>query len=268
LALEPQSPESFDFIAGVLRFYAKLIESAHADRGSGLGGQLFYAAELDGEGRMLVAAANIAGAATLAATADPAAQKQVIRDGIADFLVNSLDEALRILKNQLRKRQTVAVCVGLAPEAVEREMRDRGVEQDLLRRDVNSAPAHEALLMRNEVQTEPDLRKIPAILTWSVASAPAQWLPKLDAIALECLDTDVDPWTARRWLLQAPRYLGRQAQNLHLLDCNREVAARFIEQVTRRVEQGEIAVEVEISWYFSGLQDRCRFAPGESADAG
>ncbi len=85
-------------------------------------------------------AANIAGAASLVATADRAAQKQAIRDGVADFLVNSLDEALRILKNQLRKRETVAVCVGLAPEAVEREMQERGVLPDLLRRDVRHRP--------------------------------------------------------------------------------------------------------------------------------
>ena len=67
------------------------------------------------QGRALVVAANIAGAATLAATADRAAQKQALRDGVADFLVTSLDEALRILKNQLRKRETVAVCVALRP---------------------------------------------------------------------------------------------------------------------------------------------------------
>ena len=62
-------------------------------------------------GRALLLAGNIAGAASLAVTADAAAQKQSIRDGVADFLVNSLDEALRILKNEVRKREPVAVCV-------------------------------------------------------------------------------------------------------------------------------------------------------------
>ena len=56
-------------------------------------------------------AANIAGAASLSATADVATQKQAIRDGVVDFLVTSLDEAARILKNEIRKRQPVAVCV-------------------------------------------------------------------------------------------------------------------------------------------------------------
>ena len=261
MALEPQSPETFNFIAGVARRYAKLIASSRANRDEALGGQLFYAGELDGEGRMLVAAANIAGAATVTATADLAGQKQAIRDGITDFLVNSLDETLRILKNQLRKRQTVAVCVGLAPEAVELEMQERGVEPDLLRRDLPTAPDPDALLIRSVAQTESDLRKIPALVTWSVSSAPAQWLPKLDAIALECVGTE--DWAARRWLHLSPRFLGRMAQGLRLLDCNREVAARFVERVSQAADRGEIAVATEVQSRFSGVCDRRRFAPAK-----
>ncbi len=103
-----------------------------ADRETGLGGKLFYAGELDGMGSALVAAANIAGAATLTASDNAATQKQAIRDGVIDFLVTSLDEALRILKNEIRKGETVAVCVSKAPEEIEREMVERGVLPDLL----------------------------------------------------------------------------------------------------------------------------------------
>ena len=176
--------------------------------------------------------------------------------------MNSLDEALRILKNQLRKRQTVAVCVGLAPENVECEMQERGVEPDLLRSGLPAAHGREALLIRDEAQAESDLSKIPALVTWSVASAPAQWLPKLDAIALQCLDADA--WAARRWLLLSPRFLGRMAQGLRLLECNREVAADLVERVRRQVDRGEIAVGVEIQTRFSGVQDAHRFVPGYS----
>ena len=58
-----------------------------------LGGKLLYAGELDAEARALLVAANIAGAASLAASADAAARKQAMRDGVVDFLVTSLDEA-------------------------------------------------------------------------------------------------------------------------------------------------------------------------------
>ena len=163
MALEPQSSAAFEFVELVARAYAGLIQTALADRETGLGGKLFYAGELDGEGRALVVAANIAGAASLVATADRAAQKQAIRDGVADFLVNSLDEALRILKNQLRKRETVAVCLGLAPEAVEREMQERGVLPDLLRRDVRIAPYHDALMLQEGEPQEIDFKKVPLL---------------------------------------------------------------------------------------------------------
>jgi hypothetical protein len=212
----------------------------------GLGGKLLYAGELDARGRALLIAANIAGAASLAATADPAAQKQAVRDGVADFLVTDLDEALRILKNQIRKRETVAVCVGAAPQAMEQEMLERGVLPDLLRpADEASGPSLFISEGAKRVQV-PAKDVVDGLLCWRVASAPAQWLPKLDALALACLPADAG--AARRWLRLAPRYLGRLAQGLRLLRCDRDVYANFAEQMRERVEIGEIAVEVEIQF--------------------
>ena len=239
MPLAAPSPDALDFVARVAHAYAKLIASPHADPESGLGGRLFYAGEMDEQGRALVVAANIAGAATLVASADRAAQKQAIRDAIADFLVTSLDEALRILKNQLRKRETVSVCVAMAPAAIEREMNERGVRPDLLRRDVPIAPLHEALIHQEGGCDESDLTSVPALVIWRVDSAHRKELAVLDAIALECLDAD--DWPARRWLRLAPRYLGRMAQGLRTLSrCSREFAARFIERVEERVDRGEI----------------------------
>ena len=263
MALESPSPAAFEFVELVAHAYAGLMQTALVDQETGLNGKLFYAGELDDGGRALVVAANIAGAASLVATADRDAQKQAIRDGVADFLVNSLDEALRILKNQLRKRETVAVCASLAPEAVEREMQERGVLPDLLRRDVPIAPRHDALL---HLDGEQEAIKTPALVTWSVASDQAQWLPKLDAIALECLNADAwpDAWIARRWLRLSPRFLGRMAHGLRLLQCNRDFAARFSEQVWQRVDRGEIPIVFEIRSHYLGRQETFRHATEES----
>jgi urocanate hydratase len=261
VALAPPSPDVLDFVARVAHAYAKLIASPYADPESGLGGRLFYAGELDGAGRALVVAANIAGAATLIASADRAAQKQAIREAIADFLVNSLDEALRILKNQLRKRETVSVCVAMAPAAMEREMNERGVRPDLLRRDVPIAPLHEALIHQEGECDQADLASIPALVIWRVGSARHKDLAALDAIALECLDAN--DWPARRWLRLAPRYLGRLAQELRLLLTHREFAARYSEQLSARVNRGEIAFPCEILSYARGLEEKHRFEPGE-----
>jgi hypothetical protein len=54
-------------------------------------------------------------------------------------------------------------------------------------------------------------------------------MPKLDALALECLDPRAG--SAHRWVRLAPRYLGRLAQATHLAYSDRAFAACFLESV-------------------------------------
>jgi hypothetical protein len=183
--------------------------------------------ELVAEARALVIAANVAGAATLAASADTEVCKQAMRDGVVDFLVTTLDEALRILKNELRKRETVAVCVAQAPEVVKQEMRERGVQPDLQR------PIHPSALQQNQ-----------RILCWRVAAAPALWLPKIDALAMSSLAQEEG--TARRWQHLAPRYLARLAQSVRVLRCSGNIAGSILKRVQEAVESGELGVTVEV----------------------
>jgi hypothetical protein len=243
------SSAALEFTLQVERLYAALIGFADAAEPGpagdlNLGGKLIYAGELEPHGRALLVAGNVAGAASLAATADPVAQKQAIRDGVADFLVNSFDEALRILKNEIRKREAVAVCIAAAPQAIENEMLERGVLPDLLA--PLSCPSGDLFgkgVRHIELAEAPNSQ---VLVTWTVAAAPAQWLPKLDAFALDCVDeTD---GAARRWLRLAPRYLGRMAQGLRVLHCEPDVAREFVARVQSTVERGEIGVEVEVGW--------------------
>jgi urocanate hydratase len=245
---------SRSFAATVDWLHAGLIHAAESESAPdrehrGLGGKLFYAGDLDGVGSALVVAGNIAGAATLTATADIATQKQAIRDGVIDFLVTSLDEALRILKNEIRKGETVAVCVSQSPEEVEYEMVERGVLPDLLPPGVLDAPKFQAFLDLGARQIEPvAAKKGQIVLTWSVASGQAHWLPRLDVLAEECLGCSQsrEVWSARRWLRLAPRYLGRMAQGMRLLRCQACTAQWFVERVRERVENCEVVVPVEI----------------------
>jgi urocanate hydratase len=251
MAIEPNPTAAFDLALQADRFYAALTQGAGSNAEPNLGGKLLYAGELDANARALIVAANIAGAASLAATADQPAQKQAIRDGVADFLVTSLDEALRILKNQIRKRETVAVCVAAAPDAVEREMLERGVLPDLLPPGPASAPEYATFLTQGAQQIQHSSpEKNQTLLAWSVTAAPAKWLPKLDAIALDCIEPE--DAAARRWLRLAPRYLGRLAQTQRLLRCNQESAQKFLVKVRDQVEQGEIKIPVEIRLTTSG----------------
>lgn len=247
MALDPIPPTTFEFIQRVEQAYSCLMHTAGRGNGEelGLGGKLLFAGELDEARRALIVAGNIAGAASLAATSDPEAQKRAVRDGVVDFLVTSLDEALRILKNEIRKRETVAVCVAAAPEAVDLEMQERGILPDLLAPGLTgrfAEPGHnrrEPFVLGLTAEAEGDV-----LVAWRVAAMPAQWLPKLDAVALECLDGGQE--VERRWLRLAPRYLGRLAQGVRLLRCDEAVATNLLDRVRERVTGGEIAIGVEM----------------------
>jgi urocanate hydratase len=249
------------------RLYFALIRKAQ-DAGAtapgdepSLGGKLFYAGELDDLGRTMALAANVAGCATLAATADLAAQKQAIHDGVVDFLVTSLDEALRILKNEIRQRKTVAVCVGIAPDSVEREMLERGVQPDLvftgsrdLRRNIRDFGA-DAL----EVGLgDPDLSR--AWLTWQVDQAPARCMPKLDAAALDCINPK--SWEAR-WIRLSPRYLGRSSFGKRALFCDQHLAKSIIRKFAESLRKGEVGAEVSANIVFEQESATFHMRPGE-----
>lgn len=241
------------FAATVDWLYAGLIQFANTLDNSefepGLGGNLLYAGELEGAGSELVVAGNIAGAASLAASADVARQRQAVRDGVIDFLVTTLSEALRIFKNEIQKHETVAVCVTQSPEVVEREMVEAGVLPDLLPPGVLDAPAYKVFLDQGARQVNPiSASGDHTVLTWRVTTEEAHWLPRLDTVARDCLGSSRSPeaWAALRWLRLAPHYLGRMTNGTRLLRCDAEVAKGFLREVRKRVAQGAIAVPVEV----------------------
>jgi hypothetical protein len=244
----PGPEQLIEQLAVVEGFYSSLMRQAKRREGAvecaepGLGGQLLYAGVLDQAGSALATAGNVAGAATLAATANPDAQRQAVREGVVDFLVNSLDEALRILKNEIRKREPVAVCVGREPEEVERAMLERGVRPDLL---AEAGKLLRGVDLRDRetrmVRTEP-VEPTQARLAWSVAEMRAQWMPKLDALAENCLD--VEDYAARRWLRHAPRYVSRLARGVRVLRCSPSAAQAMIARTRNAVESGSIGAPV------------------------
>ncbi|MGA2351781.1 MAG: hypothetical protein ABSF70_15205 [Terracidiphilus sp.] len=248
MSLDPIESDAFGFILLVERHYAGLIRTVNLMPGSepSLGGKLLYAGQLNAEARALLIAANIAGAASMTISADASAGKQAIRDGVVDFLVTTLDEALRILKNEIRKRETVAVCVALPPGTSEadfaQEMVERGVLPDFER------PAASATSEEGQV-----------LLAWRVDSAPAIWLPKLDAVAADCLEPENQ--AARRWLRLAPRYLGKLAQGERLMRCSETSAAIFMERMREQVESAQIEVTVEVRLSRVGHSERHRITP-------
>lgn len=242
--------------------HAEKSENSEGGAEAGLGGKLLYAGELDDAGCAIVAAGNVAGAATIAATADAAAQRAAVREGVVDFLVNSLDEALRILKNEVRKRQPVAVCVSAAQEVVKREMLERGAQPDIL--PETEGRLRGAALRKRETHI---VRPAPLVashagLAWGIDGAAAQWMPKLDALAIEILSGE---WIAARWLRHAPRYLGRQARGLRVLRCSPQSAREIVGQFEAVARSGAVGSGL---WLTLRVGEECsEYAWGRSQQA-
>ncbi|HMK30316.1 MAG TPA: urocanate hydratase [Terriglobales bacterium] len=110
--------------------------------GGNLEGRLIVSGGMGGMGGAQPLAATMNGAAFLGVEVDPERIKKRLKTGYCDFMVNSLDEALRILKNAVRKKEAVSVglvgnCADVIPELAE-----RGVLPDLL---TDQTSAHDPL---------------------------------------------------------------------------------------------------------------------------
>jgi len=100
--------------------------------GGDLAGKLIASGGMGGMGGAQPLAATLNGAAFLGIDVDPERIKRRVKTGYCDVMVTTLDEALRILKNAVRKREATSVglvgnCADIIPE-----LASRGVVPDLL----------------------------------------------------------------------------------------------------------------------------------------
>lgn len=211
-----------------------------------LGGKLLLYGQLDPAGAGFALAGNIAGAATLGIDSEQERLKQGIRNGFCDFLVNNLDEALRILKNEVRKKQPVSVCLDGNLSSTVREMVARGVQPDVVRLPLGAEA--ETLAERGAVRVDEAGFPGPAresswkTISWVAVSAPALWLPKVDKLAAEVLPIGDE---RRRWLRFAPRYLGKLMSARRYLRMSAEEAERFSAAVSSAIASGAIRTEIK-----------------------
>jgi urocanate hydratase len=97
-----------------------------------LSGKLIVSGGMGGMGGAQPLAATMTGATFLGIDVDAERIKKRLKTGYCDFMVTTLDEALRILKNAVRKKENVSVglvgnCADIIPELAE-----RGVVPDIL----------------------------------------------------------------------------------------------------------------------------------------
>jgi len=110
--------------------------------GGELAGRLVVSGGMGGMGGAQPLAATMTGACFLGIDVDAERIKKRLKTGYCDFMVNNLDEALRILKNAVRKKEAISVglvgnCADVIPELAE-----RGVLPDIL---TDQTSAHDPL---------------------------------------------------------------------------------------------------------------------------
>jgi urocanate hydratase len=197
-------------------------------------GSVILSLGLDTAGSALAIAGNIAGAVTLAIDKNPARLREIVRSGACDFVVNTLDEAIRAMKNEVRKRAPLSVALAVDPAHAISEIVERGLAPQLFtnftsnadERFISSAGSHFASLGAALVDFEaPASSPSPQGFT----NAADLVTPLLDrhgwvlntftfvsAAELRVFDTRAigilpsDETIRRRWLEAAPRILRRQ----------------------------------------------------------
>jgi urocanate hydratase len=122
--------------------YETFMAAAEKSFGGDLAGKLIVSGGMGGMGGAQPLAATMAGACFLGIDVDPERIKKRLRSGYCDFMVNSLDEALRILKLSVRKKENISVgLVGNCAEIIP-ELAERGVVPDIL---TDQTSAHDPL---------------------------------------------------------------------------------------------------------------------------
>ena len=122
--------------------YETFAAAARKHFGGDLAGRLVASGGLGGMGGAQPLAATMNGAAFLGIEVDPERIKRRLRTGYCDILVNDLDEAVRILRNAVRKKEATSVAlVGNCAEVVP-ELARRGIVPDLL---TDQTSAHDPL---------------------------------------------------------------------------------------------------------------------------
>jgi len=112
--------------------YETFAAAARKHFGGDLAGKLVASGGLGGMGGAQPLAATMNGGAFLGIDVDPERIKRRVKTGYCDVMVTSLDEALRILKNAVRKREAASVgLVGNCADVIP-EMARRGAVPDLL----------------------------------------------------------------------------------------------------------------------------------------
>jgi hypothetical protein len=229
-------PNSDVAVADVYRVYLAFCDLAAAQGKRDLAHQLVLCESLSVGGEAPMVAASIASAATLCIEPSSAAARHGERSGAIDFTVNNLDEALRALKNEVRKGLSIAICLEGDPASILAEMVERGVQPDVLYGGAGEGVT--TFLDRGAHAVDADV--VPKLsqqrdTTWAVRDLPGKWLPLVDEIVAGCLPSE--DYVRRNWLKRAPRYVGRAMRANRNLPMTAREFERIVEVFKEEIQQ-------------------------------
>lgn len=208
-----------------LRIYTALTQ-IHPD----WGGSFILSLGLGPGGIALSAAAHIAGAVSLSIDKNSDHLRETVRRGAVDFVVTTLDEAIRAMKNEVRKRTPLSVALNADPRIALEESIGRGLAPQLFSSSLPENPGilraaqHFHTLGANLLHYGEDLSPPTGFFSsealvdrvlqqnhwqsktfyFATSSALREW----DAKALSVLpESDA---LRRRWLNSIPRFFPRQ----------------------------------------------------------
>ena len=238
-------------VVRVRAHYGPLCAAAVTQYGTGsLAGRLLLVDGLANEGDALLIAASIAGAASLTLETQMEAVRYCVRNGIVDFAVTTLDEALRILKNEIRKQQPIAVLLEREPMDALAETVERGAQPDMLRwvapdhalkTYIDTLKERGALPLPRALQTSPD----PAHeVCWRAGEGGSAALRQLDLLASQILPQE--DAERQNWITRSPRYLPRALRLERCVVMRDSESAAFIAAAEERAAQGSLAARIEI----------------------
>lgn len=231
----------------VYRHYVRL-QAIHSERfasdtAEGLAGLLLTCVGFSREGTEMALATVISGGTFLGI--DPSSEhlKAAVRNGSCDFMVNTLDESLRVLKNELRRKKALSVGLLGDAAAIVSAMIERGVQPDLVAEigASNREPALLTLIERGAVNVTADATNrspagdLPEVVWTATGLAD---LRRMDEIAFQQLPADDS--IRRRWLQHAPAYFHRQRPLQRVLGMQPEEMARLAEAFKNAIAAGEL----------------------------
>lgn len=241
LTIGPQLflPESYEILDARKR--------RHCD--GDLRGRLIVAQSVSFEGAALSFAALMHGAAFLGIDADPDRIKRYVKTGYCDVMVNNLDEALRILKNAVRKREPASVGLTGNPDENTQVLVSRGVVPDWLMGRATFEDEPSIAPEEGEVRAAQELGSIllphddGATISCVALSGEPSDIQRVDRLLLELFPED-EPFVRQIRILQRRlRYQGLPARALWL---SGQACTRLGTAVNQLVGQGELKAPMVI----------------------